>query len=394
MFSGSPDTIILATINDITEQKHSEESLRSEKDWTETILQSIQSGVLIIDTESHKIIDLNRATEEMTGTTRSEIIGSVCHKFICPNAVGNCPISDKKLQVHNAESVLIRKDGTQIPILKTVNPITLKGRECLIESFVDITALKYAEEQARAHQERFRTFFSSVNDAIFVHPLLEEGFAPFIEVNDIACERYGYSRDEFLRLTALDITKRADSKKHAGSTHRSKLLKSRRMFFETVHIKKSGEVFPVEINSTIVEQYGKPVILAVVRDISERKQAEEDKTRIEAQYRQSQKVEAIGRLAGGVAHDLNNMLSPIIGYSELLMHDIGPHNKKQEFALQIVQAGHRARDLVRQLLAFGRKQTLECKTIDLTRINRNFLKCLDKYLHQNFFCHKNAEKIL
>lgn len=383
LFSHSPDIIILATINDITEQKHAEESLRSEKDWTETILQSIQSGVLIIDTDSHEIIDLNRATEEMIGTTRSEIIGNVCHKFICPKAEGNCPISDRKLQVHNAESVLIRKDGSQIPILKTVNPITLKGRECLIESFVDITALKNAEEEARAHQERFRTFFSSVNDAIFVHPLLEEGFAPFIEVNDIACERYGYSRDEFLGLTAPDITQRADSKKHAESAHRSKLLKNRRMFFEAVHIKKSGEAFPVEINSNIVEQYGKPVILAVVRDISERKQAEEDKTRIEAQYRQSQKVEAIGRLAGGVAHDLNNMLSPIIGYSELLMHDIGPNNKKEEFALQIVQAGHRARDLVRQLLAFGRKQTLEYKTIDLNAIILRFESLLRRTIRED-----------
>ena len=383
MFGDPPDIAMLATITDITEEKQAEESLHSDKDWTETILQSIQSGVLIIDIESHKIIDLNRAAEEMTGTTRSEIVGSVCHTFVCPNAEGNCPISDKKLQVHNAEAVLVRKDGSRIPILKTVNPITFKGRDCLIESFVDISALKHAEADARAHQERFQTFFSSVNDAIFVHPLLEEGFAPFIEVNDIACKRYGYSRDEFLRLTAQDITKRADANKHAGATHRQKLRKTGRMFIESVHIKRSGEEFPVEINSNIVEQYGKPVILAVVRDISERKKAEEDKARIEAQYRQSQKVEAIGRLAGGVAHDLNNMLSPIIGYSELLMHDICSNNKREEFALQIVQAGHRARDLVHQLLAFGRKQTLEYKTIDLNEIILRFENLLRRTIRED-----------
>ena len=374
---------VLATISDLPEQKYSEESLRSDMDRTETILQSIQSGVLIIDIETHQILDLNRAAEEMAGTTRSEIIGSVCHKFICPNAAGNCPISDKKLQLHNAESVLVRKDGSQIPILKTANSIMLKGRECLIESFVDISALKKAEGEAQAHLERFQTFFSSVNDAIFVHPLREEGFAPFIEVNDIACKRYGYNRDEFLQLTAQDITQKTDSTKHAGATHRKKLLETRRLFFEAVHITKSGEEFPVEINSNIVEQYGKPVILAVVRDISERKQAEKDKARIEAQYRQSQKVEAIGRLAGGVAHDLNNMLSPIIGYSELLIHDIGPNNKKEEFALQIAQAGHRARDLVRQLLAFGRKQTLDYKTIDLNEIILRFENLLRRTIRED-----------
>ncbi len=383
LVSASPDHVLLATISNLTAQSHLEESLRSDKIRTETILQSVQSGVLIIDIESHEIIDLNHAAEEMTGVKGSEIIGNICHKFICPNAEGNCPISDKKLQMHNAESVLIRYDGSRIPILKTVNPITLDGRECLIESFVDISALKKAEAEARAHQERFRTFFSSVNDAIFVHPLQQEGFAPFIEVNEIACKRYGYSRDEFLKLTAQDITKKTDIKKHADSAHRNKLLKTRRMFFETVHITKSGEEFPVEINSNIVEQYGKPVILAVVRDISERKQAEEDKSRIEAQYRQSQKVEAIGRLAGGVAHDLNNMLSPIIGYSELLLHNIGSNNKNEEFALQIAQAGHRARDLVRQLLAFGRKQTLEYRTIDLNDIILRFENLLRRTIRED-----------
>ncbi len=365
------------------ERKQVEESLQQANEWTETILQSIQSGVFVIDVETHKILDINHSAQKMIGAPRAEIVGKICHAFVCPDARGNCPITDKGLKLHNKETVLIRKDGSRVAILKTANQVTLNGRACLIESFVDISAIKLAEEAARAHQERFKIFFSSVNDAIFVHPLREEGFAPFIEVNNIACQRYGYTRAELLKLTAADITKQSDADKHASSEHRKKLLAQRHLFFETVHIKKSGKTFPVEINSNIVEQYGKPVILAVVRDISERKQAEEEKNRIEARFLQSQKVEAIGRLAGGVAHDLNNLLTPIIGYGELLADDMNAEPLRMEFVQQIVQAGYRARDLVKQLLAFGRKQTMKCQSVNLNHTIERFANLLRRTIRED-----------
>jgi len=251
-------------------------------------------------------------------------------------------------------------------------------------------ASRRAEAAALAHQERFKTFFSSVNDAIFVHPLLDEGFAPFIEVNDIACKRYGYTREEFLQLTALDITRRADGDEHAKSKFRKILLQEKHLFLEAIHVKKSGETFPVEINTNIVEQYGKPVILAVVRDISERRNVEKERAQIEARYRQAQKVEAIGRLAGGVAHDLNNILSPIIGFGELIINDIGPEDRNRESVEQIVRAGYRARDLVRQLLAFGRKQTFELQPIDLNRTIEQFTSLLRRTIREDVEIEINA----
>jgi PAS domain S-box-containing protein len=379
---GSPEKLI-GSLRDISGRKQTEVSLRQVEEWAETILQTIQSGVFVIEAKSHIIKDVNRAAEEMIGANRDEIIGNVCHKFVCPNAAGECPITDEGRAIDDTETILIRKDGGQTRILKTVNHITINEIEYLIESFVDISALRKAEEDAQAHQERFKIFFSSVNDAIFVHPLQSEGFSPFIEVNDIACKRYGYTREEFLELTASDITKKTDADAHAAHSHRKKLLNTKRLIFETVHIKKTGEEFPVEINSNIVTQYGKPVVLAVVRDISERKKAENEKSNIEEQYRQSQKVEAIGRLAGGVAHDLNNILSPIIGYGELLIYDINPEDRRRESVVQIVQAGYRARDLVRQLLAFGRKQTLEYRTIDLNKTIEDFESLLRRTIREN-----------
>jgi signal transduction histidine kinase len=118
-------------------------------------------------------------------------------------------------------------------------------------------------------------------------------------------------------------------------------------------------------------------------DITSQKQAEKEKEQIEAQYRQAQKVEAIGQLAGGVAHDLNNMLTPIIAYSDLLLIDIAQNDPARMKLEQILKAGNLARDLVRQLLAFSRRQTLEYKPLDLNQALRDFELLLSRTIREN-----------
>jgi len=112
------------------------------------------------------------------------------------------------------------------------------------------------------------------------------------------------------------------------------------------------------------------------QDITEKKQAEEEKTRIEEQFHQSQKLESIGRLAGGVAHDLNNLLTPILGYGEMLWENTVADDPGRDPLAEIVNAGRSARDLVHQLLAFSRRQTLQFKSIDLNDLLSNFVKLL------------------
>lgn len=149
----------------------------------------------------------------------------------------------------------------------------------------DITEQKRVENALRENEERTRVTFNAVSDAVFLHPLLKEGFAPFVDVNDTACKRYGYTRNEILTLKAPDITKKLDAKAHSARDHRQRLRDSKRLIFESTHVTKSGEEFPVEINSAVIELNGRPMILAVVRDITERKVAEEKLKQSEAQYR-------------------------------------------------------------------------------------------------------------
>ncbi len=118
-------------------------------------------------------------------------------------------------------------------------------------------------------------------------------------------------------------------------------------------------------------------------EITARKQAEEQQRQLEAQLHQAQKMEAIGRLSGGVAHDLNNLLSPILGYGELLSEDPGLNVEQRESLNEILNSGIRARDLVRQLLAFSRKQILEFKPLNINETIENFSKLLRRTIPED-----------
>ncbi len=124
-------------------------------------------------------------------------------------------------------------------------------------------------------------------------------------------------------------------------------------------------------------------LLMTVSDITGQKRMEQEKAKLETRIRQGQKMEAIGNLAGGVAHDLNNLLSPIIGYAEMLFEDASLGNDQRESVGEIQVAGMRARDLVRQLLAFSRQQTLEFTSVDVNRVVARLEKLLRRTIQED-----------
>jgi PAS domain S-box-containing protein len=136
---------------EIAERKRAVESLRESETRLKVILDAIHAGVLLIDVETHIIVDANPSSLNMIGGTRAQLVGHVCHKCVCPAEAGRCPITDLGASMDNSERVLLKADGQRIPILKTVTPITLGGRRYLLKSFVDITERKRTEvELARA----------------------------------------------------------------------------------------------------------------------------------------------------------------------------------------------------------------------------------------------------
>ena len=130
------------------EERHKiEHRLCENQQRLKTILDAVQAGVVLIDAEKHVIVDVNPAAEQLIGTSKKEIIGRECHKFICPAERGKCPIDDLGQQIDHSQKILLTAGGEELPIIKTETEITLDGRRHFIASFVDITELQKARQK-------------------------------------------------------------------------------------------------------------------------------------------------------------------------------------------------------------------------------------------------------
>ena len=243
---------------------------------------------------------------------------------------------------------------------------------------------KKSEQDLVEQQQLLQTFFNTIDDALLIHPLQEEGFKPFVFVNNAAVKRYGYSREELFHLSALDISRPLDATKFAQKSYRSSLQEAGHQIFEVTHVTKAGKEIPVEVNSTVIEiEKNRPLILSVARDISERKKEEKRRQQLETQLQQSQKLESIGRLAGGVAHDFNNILSAINGYAELCLLTMAEDNQNRADVVAILDSGKRAARLTAQLLAFSRRQIIRPELIDANKEIEDVCKMLGRILGED-----------
>ena len=118
------------------------------------VLNYVQAAVLVIDAETHAIVDANPAATQLIGAARDQLVGARCHRFVCPTQVGMCPITDLCMTLDRSERVLLHADGTHVPVIKTVMPTIFDGRECLVETLLDLRERRQAEEALqRAHDE-------------------------------------------------------------------------------------------------------------------------------------------------------------------------------------------------------------------------------------------------
>lgn len=122
-----------------------QESVSVSEERFRGIWENIQAAIILVDAETHTIIAANPEASKMTGFSEAEMTGHICHKFVCPAEQGKCPISDLGMKVDQAERILLARDGKSVPVLKTVTDMTIGGKRCFIESFIDITPMKEAE---------------------------------------------------------------------------------------------------------------------------------------------------------------------------------------------------------------------------------------------------------
>ncbi|MBN2730562.1 MAG: response regulator [Bacteroidales bacterium] len=167
MYNDNPAT--MAIIHDITHIRKMEEALHESKKKIETIIDSISSGVLIIDSETHIILKANKQACRMIGTDEDKIVNRVCHNFVCPNEKNCCPIEKKDTFFDNSEKTLKDIHGNCIPILKTVKYFSYEGKDCYLESFVDISELKEKENQIKL-KEQMLSAIAILSDELLKNP--------------------------------------------------------------------------------------------------------------------------------------------------------------------------------------------------------------------------------
>jgi PAS domain S-box-containing protein len=302
------------------------------------------------------ILSWNAAAERMYGYSATEMIGK---------SAGILAPSDQQDEIQEVlrrvergekieqfETIRVRKDGRQIHVALSVSPIKDPRARVVGASIIarDITERKRAEE-------RFCKAFSASPEPTTIVTMAE---GRFIDVNESFLRVTGYQREEVIGRTSLELKfweRPEDRAKLIEILDKQGLVRDLEITFLT----RSGARRRGLDSAEIIEVAGQRCILSIFKDITERKLLEE-------QLRQAQKMESVGRLAGGVAHDFNNLLGVIIGYSEILRERLDRSSPLRNEVLEIKKAGERAASLTRQLLAFSRQQVLEPKILNLKTI--------------------------
>jgi len=350
------DTEVLAVVRDVTDQKKAEADLMQKTNELDKFFGASIDLFCIADT-SGNFIRLNPEWESTLGYSLKELEGHRFLDFVHPDDVGPTIEATQTLsaqtQVLNFVNRYRCKDGSY----RWIEWRSLPSGTLIYAAARDITERKRVEETLRANEEKYRQLFEAESDAIF---LIENESGVIIEVNSAAEALYGYDREELLGMknTALSAQPEETRRRTEQALHGEKAIIA--IPFR-LHRKKDGTVFPVDITARSFVLHGKSVHIAAIRDISDRKHLEE-------QLLQSQKMEAVGILAGGVAHDFNNILQSVISSAYLLKlrHEGLPEIKR--IADDILALSDRAADLTRGLLAFSRKQIMTPHTLDLNEV--------------------------
>jgi two-component system, cell cycle sensor histidine kinase and response regulator CckA len=378
------------TALDITDRKRAEKALKENEELYRTLVEASPDAIIMTDTHGILAFASQNALRLFDYSHDDEVIGRSVLDWVFPEEREVALINIGYILTEGAprdkEYTLIKRDGTRF--IGEVNAAPFRSADGNPKGMLlvtrDITERKQAENGLREAEKRYRTLFEGANDATFI--MNPAGL--LLECNRMTLKIYGCEQ-------LADIIGRAPwdfsfPQQPDGRDSREKSLEmikaaveGRPQRYYWQHVRKDRTPFDAEVSLNGMMLGNRMLLQAVVRDVSEHKQAEEDREKLQAQLHQAQKMESVGRLAGGVAHDFNNMLGVILGHTEMAMEQVNPAQSLFTDLMEIEKAARRSTDLTRQLLAFARKQTVAPKVLDLNETVEGMLKMLRRLIGED-----------
>jgi len=344
----------LSSGEDITERRQAEEALReSEKKFRE-IFDTSADAILIFNTDGF-IVSANPMANAIYGYGDGEMAGLSGKDIVRPDYYHLFEDFQKQLEktgLFKAESVDVRKDGTFFNIEVRGSSFIYKGKPHLLAMVRDVTDRKRAEEALRESEEHYRSLVEISQEPIAV---FQDGKLVFVNAafrRLMAAEK----KADLVDLPLESIIHSEHLEMVRGYARRRLAGKTAPEQYEMKVTRLDGEVLWVEISATVRTYDGRPATQVSYHDITERKRAQEEKDRLEQQLRHQQKLESIGTLASGVAHEINNPLTGVLNYAELIRDRAEEGSQFARYAKEIMTGSERMATIVKNLLAFARQE--------------------------------------
>jgi PAS domain S-box-containing protein len=349
------------------------------QDWN-AVLDSIPDMICMLDRE-YRLTYINKAMKAKLGP-QPEIIGRPCHEVIYgrKTPIEGCPLATL---LADGKSHTVEMAGGPLGESVEISVSPLYDEKGMLIGAIhiahDITALKKAQKDLEKSEERYLDLLENANDLI-------QSVAPdgtFLYVNRAWIKTLGYTREDVAKLKLMDVWA-TECQWKCQDMFKTVLSGGKAEHLETTFIAKDGRHIILEGNANCqLDEHGRPLFTrGIFRDITDKKRAEEERKRLEERVQRTKKIEAIGVLAGGMAHQFNNIMAGILGYAELCLARLPADSPLKDFLLKIEQGARRAAELTTKMLAYSGQAMFMPKEIELAAFIREKARIIKTTLPQ------------